>query len=404
MIQGRVLERLMTRTMIPFEVALAQVLERAQRLPIERVELAQCLGRVLAQDVATDMDFPPFDKACMDGFACRKEDLSSWLNIVETIPAGVVPTQPIRPGQAARIMTGAMVPEGADMVFMVEYSEVVGERVRFTAQETMPNIAWRGEDLSTGDLVLPAGTRLEARHLAVLASVGTSCPQVYARPRIGVIATGDELVEPGMVPAMGQIRNSNSGQLMAQASRAGGLATYYGIARDEEAAIESVLLRALAENEVVLLSGGVSMGDFDLVPAVMKRCGVSIQFDQVAVKPGKPVTFGTTDRAVVFGMPGNPVSTYVIFEIFVRPYLRACMGEETVAPEVVVQLASPIHRRRTERLEFLPVAINDAGKVMPVRYHGSAHFFGLSVAHGLVRMPVGVARLEAGTEVRIVVL
>ncbi len=394
----------MARTMISFEDALSQVLNRARLQPAEQVELPQCLGRVLAEDVATDMDFPPFDKACMDGFACRQEDLTRWLTVVETVPAGSVPTRRLEAGQAARIMTGAMIPPGADVVFMVEYSEVVDQRVRFTGDDTMPNIAWRGEDLTTGDLVLSAGTRLEARHLAVLASVGASAPRVYGCPRIGVIATGDELVEPQVAPAPGQIRNSNSGQLMAQAVRAGGRATYYGIARDEDAAIAAMLTQALAENEVVLLSGGVSMGDFDLVPAVMKQCGVAIQFDQVAVKPGKPVTFGTTDSAVVFGMPGNPVSTYVIFEVFVRPYLRACMGEAKGAPEVVVQLAEPIQRRRGERLEFLPVAINEAGKVVPVRYHGSAHFFGLSVAHGLVRMPVGVTRLEAGTEVRIIVL
>lgn len=390
----------MGRTMIPFDDALAQVLANVPSLPSERVALAHCVGRTLAEDVRTDMDFPPFDKACMDGFACRQDELGQWLDIIETVPAGKVPERPLLPGQATRIMTGAMVPDGADVVFMVEYAEESGERVRFVGDESQPNIAWCGEDLRVGDPVLAAGTTLEARHVAVLASVGVTEPLVARCPRVGIIATGDELVEPNLLPSAGQIRNSNSAQLIVQSERAGAVATYYGISLDVAEAIEATLKQALVENDLVLLSGGVSMGDFDLVPAVMTRCGVTLHFDQVAVKPGKPVTFGTASDGVVFGMPGNPVSTFVIFELFVRPWLRAAAGDRSVKDEPEVCLAAAMQRRRAERLEFVPVRIDNDGKALPVRYHGSAHFFGLSQADGLVRLPIGVSRLEAGTPVR----
>lgn len=390
----------MGRNRIPFEEAMAIVMAEVRSRTHERVSLLESVGRVLAEEIRTDMDFPPFDKACMDGFACRREDLGKWLKVVETVPAGTVPTVSLHAGEATRIMTGAMVPAGADVVFMVEYSETRdSDEVRFNLDETADNIARCGEDLITGDPVLPVGTMLEARHVAVLASVGASEPLVVRQPRVGIIATGDELVEPSAVPAPGQIRNSNSVQLMAQASRAGVLPVYYGIAPDTEEAIEAALRRATAENDVVLLSGGVSMGDFDLVPAVMKRFGFDILFDQVAVKPGKPATFALSPDAVCFGMPGNPVSAFVVFEVFVRPYLMSCMGRTVAAPKVAVRLAATYQRRRTDRLEFVPVRLDEQGEAEAVPYHGSAHFFALSQADGLLEIPVGVARIEAGTTV-----
>ena len=390
----------MGRTLIPFAEAMAIVLGEVRGLSTQRVGLLSAVGRVLAEELRTDMDFPPFDKACMDGFACRREDLGGRLHVVETVPAGRLPTLALGPGEAARIMTGAMIPAGADVVFMVEYSES-GEDggVRFNGIETEDNIARCGEDLRSGAPVLAAGTLLEARHVAVLASVGAAEPLVACQPRVGIIATGDELVEPAEMPGPGQIRNSNSFQLMAQVAQSGAQPVYYGIAADSDEAIEGALRRAMSENDVVLLSGGVSMGDFDLVPAVMKRCGFDILFDQVTVKPGKPVTFATSAEAVCFGVPGNPVSAYVVFEVFVRPYLMACMGRGAVAAEVSVKLARSLQRRRTERLEFVPVRLNEQGEAEPVLYHGSAHFFALSQADGLVEIPVGVATVAAGTSV-----
>jgi len=389
------------RSRITFEEAVAIVMGEVRSLPSERVGLLDSVGRVVAEEIRTDMDFPPFDKACMDGFACRRVDLGGWLNVVETVPAGTLPKVALQPGDATRIMTGAMIPKGADVVFMVEYSQTDGdERVRFDGDETSDNIARCGEDLNTGDPVLEVGAMLEARHVAVLASVGAAEPLVSRQPRVGVIATGDELVEPSVVPSAGQIRNSNSFQLMAQATRAGARPVYYGIAADTEEAIESTLRRAMTENDIVLLSGGVSMGDFDLVPAVMKSCGLDIRFDQVAMKPGKPATFATAPEAVCFGMPGNPVSAFVVFEVIVRPYLMACMGRNVTAPKVAVTLAANLQRRRTERLEFVPVRLNDRGEAERVAYHGSAHFFALSQADGLLEIPVGVGQIEAGTTVQ----
>jgi len=385
--------------MIPFESALEIMLARAARkVQTETVALSDTVGRVLAEDVRSDMNFPPFDKSAMDGYACRTVDLSCPLRMLEVIAAGARPKHSIAVGQCSKIMTGAMLPEGADAVFKVEDSEVLPDgRVRFVGNEAPDNVARRGVDLRSGDLVVAAGTLLGVRHVSVLASVGCVRPVVACRPSVGIIATGDELVEPDLKPGPVQIRNSNSWQIAAQTARAGGIPRYYGIAPDRSGAIAEALRRALSENDVVLLSGGVSMGDFDLVPEIMTANGVEILFDRVAIKPGKPTTFGMAGIRAVFGMPGNPVSTYVIFEVFVRPFLQAWMGCRSGCNDPVLPLEADLVRRKADRLEWMPVMVSDAGGLVPVRYNGSAHFLAISRADGLIPVPAGVFRLERGT-------
>ncbi len=385
--------------MIPFEKALEITRTRAVReVTFETVELSEAVGRVLAREVRTDMDFPPFDKSAMDGYACRRADLDGALEVLEVIAAGALPTREVMPGQCSKIMTGAMLPPGADAVFKVEDSELLPDgRVRFVGTEPPDNVARKGVDLEAGDAVLPCGTLLEAKHVSVLASVGCANPVVACRPRVGIIATGNELVEPTATPGPGQIRNSNSWQLAAQVKRAGGIPRYYGIARDRLEEISDALRQALAETDVVLLSGGVSMGDFDLVPEIMTGNGVEILFDRVAIKPGKPTTFGVAGDRVVFGMPGNPVSTFVIFEVFVRPFLLAWMGGGTGCNDPVLPLERELVRRKADRMEWLPVSVSEAGGLVPVRYHGSAHFLAISRADGLIPVPAGVFRLEQGS-------
>ncbi len=397
--------------MIQFEEALRIVLANVRRTGTEDVALADAAGRVLAMDVASDLDFPPFDKSSMDGFACRAGDLGQSLHVVETLPAGVVPTRAIGPGQCARIMTGAQVPGGADTVFMIEQSETLPDgSVRFTGTTTRPNLCRQAEDVRSGDRVLPAGTRLDPRHLAVLASVGVARPQVAVRPRVAILSTGDELVEPWVLPGPSQIRNSNGWQLAAQVADAGAVPTYLGIARDDMDDLGCRFREAAASSDVVLLSGGVSMGDFDRVPDVLKDEGIRLLFDQVAMKPGKPTTFGVRACAgaasgppelAVFGLPGNPVSTYVVFEALVRPFLAAMMGHEFHPRWALAPLAKDVRRRSLDRDEWLPVLLGTDGGAEPIDYHGSADFVALSRADGLTRVPAGTAFLAAGTSVRV---
>ena len=423
--------------MLSFEEALGVVLNSARGFSSERVDIDQAANRVLAEDVRSDMDIPPFNKSAMDGYACRRADLfrhtdggqARELTVVETIPAGYRPTKSVGPAQCAKIMTGGMVPDGADCVLMKEYVETTSENaIRFVGGQTADNICRKAEDVSAGQVVLTKGTVLKPHHIAVLASVGHTRPMVSRRPRVGIMATGNELVEPASRPELSKIRNSNSVQLAAQAKAMGVPATDYGIAEDTEAAIDAMFKKAAEENDVVIISGGVSVGDFDLVPEVLKRNNVRLLFESIAVKPGKPTVYGVVARAecrgrpardpkagrlrhdagkmpatrvYCFGLPGNPMSTFVQFEILIKPFLYKLMGHEYKYPNIQMPLDELIERKNTDRQVWFPVAITNAGTVRLIEYHGSAHISSLCDADGLIRVDVGVARLEKGALVQV---
>ena len=408
--------------MIELKEALRIVLDSARPLGAERVELNDALGRVLAEDVAADMDLPPFDKATMDGYACRRADLGKVLTVIETIRAGAVPTNVVGSNQCAKIMTGAAVPAGADCVVMIEQTEAAGENaIRFTGEQTPNNIFRRAQDLRAGQVVLPKGGRISPQHIAVLASVGCVQPLVAKRPGVGIIASGDELVPPGTRPGPGQIRNSNAAQLIAQLGTLGLEAHDYGIVRDVADDIDAVLRTALAENDVVIVSAGVSVGDFDLVPAVLRQNQVKLLFEKIAVKPGKPTVFGVCEmegdvsrasrprseggtpstHACFYGLPGNPVSAFVVFELLVKPFLYRLMGHDYAPVCVQMRLDEALTRKDTDRQSWNPVRITSKETVRPVQYHGSAHLSALCAAGGLVPMEIGVAGIERGTPVRV---
>jgi molybdopterin molybdotransferase len=231
----------------------------------------------------------------------------------------------------------------------------------------------------------------------MLATVGCVRPLVARRPRVGIIATGDELVEPENRPGPSQIRNSNSFQLFAQAADAGAAATYFGIAPDTFEGTDRIVKQAMAASDVLLLSGGVSVGDFDLVPGVLESNGIQIQFRGVAMKPGKPTHFGLSEHAYCFGLPGNPVSTFIQFELLIRPFLHALMGHDLVPRMSRLPLAEAVHRKRIEREAWLPVAVTARNTVHLLEYHGSAHINALGRADGLIVVPTGVADIAAGT-------
>ena len=344
--------------MVFFEDALNTVLSQPFNIIGERVGLSDSLGRVLAEDLFSDMDMPPFDKSAVDGFACRMADLHTAagsqhivsLHIIETIPAGTAPLKTIMPGECSKIMTGAMVPSGADCVIMVEDTEMVSETmVRIRPENTGTNVCYRGENIRLMDRVLQKGLRITPAHVAIMASVGAINPLVAKLPGVGIISTGDELVEPGVTPGIARIRNSNAIQLEAQVRMVPALPAYYGIVADEGQALRDIIELAMANNDVTLLTGGVSMGDFDFVPAVMEDAGIEILFKSIAIQPGKPTVFGRRNNRYVFVLPGNPVSSFVLFEMMVRPFLLRLMGNCTEPLQFRLPMGVDYSRRKSAR-------------------------------------------------------
>lgn len=383
--------------MISFEEAYKTVMAASFSTGTETVPFDVSLGRILAQDVMSDMDMPPFDKSTVDGFACRRSDLGSELEIIETIPAGKQPLKELGAGKCSRIMTGAPLPRGADCVIMVEDSMIMSSgRMKFMGEYSKPNISLKGEDIRTGELVLGTGKPITPQDIAVIASVGCTSLSVSKMPVVGIISSGDELVEPSYKPAVSQIRNSNGYQLLAQVQRAGGKGKYYGIARDDEQATYEIVAKAISECDIVLITGGVSMGDFDFVPSVLERAGVKMIFSRVNVQPGKPTTFGIHQRCIVFGLPGNPVSSFIQFELLVRPLIFKMMGGIWSPVTTELPMQESYTRRSSDRMGLIPVIITEARQVLPVEYHGSAHILSMSVAHGIITVPEGKSVINKG--------
>ncbi len=383
--------------MISFEQAYDIVMNSSFRMNTEKISFAGSYGRILAQDVLSDMDMPPFDKSTVDGFACRKSDLNMELIIVETIAAGQDPLKKISQGECSRIMTGAPVPEGADCVVMVEDTEVLPDgKMKFNGSYLKSNISIRGDDVSKDEIVINSGVCVRPQDIAIMASVGCTSVQVSKLPVIGIVSSGDELVEPEIKPGSSQIRNSNAYQLMAQAQMTGCSARYYGIAGDDEQETFAMVSRAVAECDLLLMTGGVSMGDFDFVPGVLERAGINILFSSVRVQPGKPTTFGVHPKCLVFGLPGNPVSSLVQFELLVKPLIYKMMGHEWKPFTCELPMKESFKRRSGERLGFIPVLITSDREVMPVDYHGSAHITSFSDAHGIIAIPEGTTSIEKG--------
>lgn len=392
--------------MIPLPEALTLLDGAARPLGIQQLPLTQALGRFLAEPVSTPFDIPPFSKSAMDGFAVRRADLAddpdASLAVTGVVAAGDAPRRGVEPGTAVRIMTGAPVPEGADQVVRVEYADIAGERVCFRRNESSSNIIKRGENAREGDLLL-SPRRLNVHDIGVAASVGLPELPVMVQPRLAVVSTGDELVEPGREAGSGRIYNSNGYQLYAHALRAGFAPSYQGIAADTAEALDAVLREALDGPEVVVLSGGVSKGDFDYVPGVLANLGVREVFHRVAMKPGRPLYLGVRDREpggrqYVFGLPGNPVSVFVTFELFAVRLLYRMAGLEPPGPTVAATLEESIAKGDPERTEFIPVTIRD-GVARRVRYGGSSHLNALSQADALLEVPAGTTELQRGSVV-----
>jgi len=382
-------------------INLEQALDLAEKHPIalenELLPLEEAMDRVLQEDIHSDRDVPPFSRATMDGFACRKQDLPGPLKVLESLPAGKVPEFSLSRNQCSQIMTGGMLPMGADCVIMQEYVKKNAEgRIFFTGSESESNIHRRAQDLKEGDLLLGKGTKLNASHLGIISSAGKTRVKVSAKLSIGLLATGSELIEADQVPSGAQIRNSNSPQLAGQVRCAGHRPVYLGIAEDEREKLKKRMSLAFEQVDLLILTGGASVGELDLVPPVLKELEFQLEFQRVAIQPGKPVSFAHRSNKICFGLSGNPVSSFVQFELLVRPYLDLCAGARPACNKIRLPLEEPFSRKHGERQFFLPVSFSPKGTCKPIEYHGSGHLHALAQATGFAEIPAGQTELRIG--------
>jgi molybdopterin molybdotransferase len=404
----------MSAKMISIEEARARVLAEAAPLSVEARPLAEVLGSVLAQDIVAPHSVPPFDNSGMDGFAVKAADTveaaqehPSVLAVVFTIPAGHTAEGPIKAGEAAKIMTGAPIPEGADAVIQSEWTEDLGSHVRILqAVKPGKNIRRAGEDVSAGDRVLTVGTVLGPAEIGLAASLGFPTVMVYRRPRVAIINTGSELVEVDQPLGPGQIRNSNSYALRAQCQQIGIEAEVLGIAPDDYESTRNMIQQGL-EYDVLLTSGGVSVGDFDFVKDVQDELGVERRLWGVSMKPGKPLAFGVREGRLVFGLPGNPVSTMVSFELFVKPALLRLMGyPKTTKPTYRAVMAEDVAAsdNRTYVVRVRAWREDEIWHVSSTGPQGSGMLRSMVGANGLALVPGGPRGIRAGEEVDFLLL
>ena len=386
-------------------LGLASELARPDRMPVESVPLTESMHRILREDVLADSDSPRFDKAVRDGFAVRFEDLSASpaeLRIIGESRAGhpAVAGTNVTSSTCCEIMTGAAIPQGANAVVMVEHTErLSADRVRILRSvREGEGLMHRGVEMRAGEHLLKSGKKIMLADIGTLANVGKASVAVSKRPRVAILATGDELVEVRENPDASRIRNSNSYSLHAQVTDAGAEPVLLGIARDNLSDLREKIRLGL-EHDIVLVSGGVSMGKYDFVEDVFSEFGVKVLFDQVAMKPGKPTVFGHRGETFVYGLPGNPVSTMVAFRMFVRPLIsKLLQAEDTEITNLEAQLDAPT-RRDSSRTAIVPALVRFEERCYRIRtapWKGSSDLAGLSRANALVVIPQGEGMIDAG--------
>jgi molybdopterin molybdotransferase len=352
-------------------LVLREIRALAPAREIEHVPLSDCAGRVLAVDAISDRDYPPFPRSARDGFAVRAGDIPGELRVVGEVRAGEVFTGRVSAGQAVEIMTGAPVPEGADAVVMVEHCERRGSGTVCTGNATSPgaNIVPQGCEAASGSVVLSRGARIDYTSVSWLAATGHARVPVFARPTVAILATGDEIVDVDCAPAAHQIRNSNAWSLAAQVARAGAIPVVLPIAPDLQGPTRDLIERGLAA-DLLLLSGGVSAGRYDVVEPALADLGAEFFFDRVRIQPGQPLVFGRAGGKFFFGLPGNPASTMVTFELFARAAVDLFSGaSEAPLPLMLARLTVPF-RHKTGLTRFLPARV-ECGEITPLPWQGS---------------------------------
>jgi len=388
--------------MITVRQALEIVLQQTARLPIETKSLLESAGRVLAKDVISDVDMPPFPRSTMDGFAVRSDDIRNApvrLQVVGTIPAGSYPNFSLQPRQAAKIMTGAPLPSGADAVQMVEKTRALDEGTAVVILESAAfghNVSPFGSEARQDEVMLPAGTFISPGVIGLLAAVGKITVSVYGAPAVGILATGDELVDITVKPALGQIRNSNSFTLYAQVRQAGGRPQLLGIAKDTKTDLRNCIAEGL-QYDLFLATGGVSMGDLDLVEKVFAEFDLEVFFDKIAMKPGKPVVMARSSAGrLIFGLPGNPVSATTVFEVLVRPAMRKMMGFPVYQNQMVLATLTEPFANRSGRENYAPAVTWYEEKrfmVRPLKSKGSGDVVTYAKSNSYLICPIDCAEL-----------
>jgi molybdopterin molybdotransferase len=399
---------------IPVKKALDAILNEVRRMGTEKVDLLHSLGRVLAEAVVSRRDHPPWNSSAMDGYAIRHDALGQasgqrpvTLEVIEEIAAGTLPKKAVQPGQASRIMTGAPVPEGADAVVRIEDTQGEGNRVRIHQPvDAGENVRLRGEDIRAGTVVLAQNSVMGAAEVGLLASVGFSYVLVYQRPRVAILATGNELADLGEELVPNKIMNSNAYAVAAQVTEAGGVPVLLGIAKDTPDELLDRVTQGLSA-DLIIISGGVSVGAYDFVKEVLEGLGVTMRFWKVAVKPGEPLAFGTLKTKLIFGLPGNPVSTMVTFEQFVRPTLRKMQGHTLLFRPVIEAVLMERITKKPGKTHFLRAVLQNIEGRYEVRTTGSQSsgvLTSMVKANGLLIFPSESSEINKGQIVKVQVL
>jgi molybdopterin molybdotransferase len=391
---------------LSFEQARACVLREvgAKRSspPTEQVPALEAAGRVLAEEITADRDYPPFPRSARDGYAVRAADVPGDLLVIGEVRAGEIFRGFVSPGGAVEIMTGAPLPEGADAVVMVEHTERSGDRINVARSlRTGENFNAQGIEAKRGSTVLSAGGRLGFAEIALLAMVGRECVTAYRRPRVAILPTGDEIVEAGQQPQPFQIRNSNAWSMAVQVSRAGGDPRILPIARDNYESTRGLIEQGL-EHDLLLLSGGVSAGKYDIVERVLADLGAQFFFDRVLVQPGQPLVFGTARGKFFFGLPGNPASTMVTFEVFARAAVELLGGSHEVSLRLLQAKLSKDFQQKTGLTRFLPAQVSsDGSTVAPEPWQGSGDVNSLARANAFLVTEPDRESWSAGEMIRV---
>lgn len=399
--------------MLSVQEAMRLILETVKPVAPQQCPLSEAYYKVLAENTVSDLNVPPFDKALMDGFAVNSADIpegKATLEIQETIYAGSTPSVTLQTGQTSQIMTGAPLPEGADAVVQIEHCQI-NQELKSVQIDTSPvtpgkNMLYRSSVLKSGATVLEKGTLLRPQEIGALAETGSPVVSVRRAPTLAILATGDELVPPEQFPQPGQIRNSNEVMLQTQILQSQAHPIPLGIARDERSHLREKIIEGL-ESDFLLLSGGVSAGELDLVPSELKSAGVKQVFHKVNLKPGKPLWFGIREQenkgpCYIFGLPGNPVSSMVCFELFVRTAIRQFMGYPAPEPEPIQASLKSDFRSRGDRPTYLPVQVewkDGETLISPLKTLGSADLRSTVSANAVALFPTGNQLYEAGSMV-----
>ena len=403
------------QNLTPLHEAQKVVLDATAVLGLEKISILDALGRVLGEDIVAERDNPPWDNSAMDGFAVRWDDIKQehaiqkpvTLAVIEDVPAGRMPIKAVEGGQAIKIMTGAPIPQGADTVLKVEDTEYTPDAVRvFKPEPRGSNIRPRGEDVRKGECIIARGTQIRPGEAGMLAILAKSFVFAYQRPRVAILSTGDELADLDERFSEEKIINSNSYGIAAAVQEAGGIPLLLGIARDTPAALREKISHGL-NADILVLSGGVSMGDHDFTKAVFRDIGAEMNFWKLAIKPGQPLAFGKIQGKLAFGLPGNPVSSMVTFEQLVRPAMLKMSGHRSYGRPIVNALFQEKFSKRTDRRHFLRGVLTREDGVFKVRTtgdQGSGILTSMVKANCLIDVPVEVERLNPGDPVEVQLL